>query len=437
MSPLRRLAMALPIDRMSSDQFQPIQGMSDIAYPEISVWQNLESQARRLLNLYGFSEVRTPVVELRSVFERSLGDTTDVVQKEMYQFEDAGGRSLVLRPEGTAGITRYIAGLGQDGAGARVFYVGPMFRRERPQAGRKRQFHQFGAEAIGEANSHADAEMIAMQVHLLQTWGLKEFKIRVNTRGEASDRVAVQKGILELLQARKSELCEDCQRRMDGNVLRVLDCKNPKCKTVVASLPPMTTFMSESSRTYFDAVLNSIKRLELAVEVDPTLVRGLDYYQHTVWEISHQGLGAQDAIGAGGRYVINMGSREVSGVGFAMGMERIIMALTSEQGELKPPSIPLVWIVSMDSELLDVHLQLAQTLRMRGIACGIDLNGRSVKAQMKAAGRANARWAILHGLQEQEKGTFLLKDMESGSQSEVEMPELLERLKLAVIHAVV
>jgi len=421
---------------MSSDQFQPIQGMSDIAYPEISIWQSLESQARRLLRLYGFSEVRTPIVEMRSVFERSLGDTTDVVQKEMYQFDDAGGRALVLRPEGTAGITRFIAGLGQDGAGARVFYVGPMFRRERPQAGRKRQFHQFGAEAIGDSNPHVDAEMIAMQVHLLQEWGLKNFKIRMNTRGLAEDRIAVQKGIHELLQARKSELCEDCQRRMDGNVLRVLDCKNPKCRAVVASLPPMTSFMAESSRDYLNEVLRVIKRLELAVEVDPTLVRGLDYYQHTVWEISHQGLGAQDAIGAGGRYIINIGNREISGVGFAMGMERIIMALTSEQGELKSESLPLVWIVSMDKSLLDVHLQLAQTLRMRGIACNVDLSGRSIKAQMRAAGKSNARWVILHGQQEQDKGTFQFKDMQTGTQQEVDMPDLLEQLKLAIIHPV-
>lgn len=422
---------------MASEEFQPIQGMSDVAYPEIVLWQRLEESARRVLNLYGFSEVRTPVVEKRSVFERSLGDTTDVVQKEMYQFEDAGGRPLVLRPEGTAGITRYIASLGQEGDGSRVYYVGPMFRRERPQAGRKRQFHQFGAEAIGQPNPHADAEIIAMQVHLLRAWGLKQFRIRINTRGLAEDRKAVQDGMLARLAGVKDRLCDDCRRRMDGNVLRVLDCKNPGCRAVVAELPPMTSFMSEAARTYLDDVLRIVRRLELDVEVDPILVRGLDYYQHTVWEISHHGLGAQDAIGAGGRYQITMGNRVINGVGFAMGLERIIMALTAEQGAWTPPSIPLVWIVSMDRSLLDVHLQLAQTLRLRGIVCGIDLDGRSVKAQMKAAGRAGARWAILHGLAEQENGTFQLKDMESGAQQEVSMPELLERLHPAVLHAVV
>ncbi len=421
---------------MASEEFQPIQGMSDLAYPEINLWQQLEESARRVLSLYGFSEVRTPIVEKRSVFDRSLGDTTDVVQKEMYQFEDAGGRPLVLRPEGTAGITRFIASLGQDGDGARVYYVGPMFRRERPQAGRKRQFHQFGAESIGDPNPHVDAEIIAMQVHLLRAWGLKQFRIRINTRGTADDRKAVQAALLERLNAVKDRLCDDCRRRMEGNVLRVLDCKNPGCRAVVAELPPMTTFMAESSRNYLAEVLRVITRLGLDVQVDPTLVRGLDYYQHTVWEISHAGLGAQDAIGAGGRYLIMVGNRSVHGVGFAMGLERIIMALNSEQGEWKPPTLPLVWIVSMDKSLLDVHLELAQTLRMRGIVCGIDLDGRSVKAQMKAAGKAGARWTILHGTAEQEKGTFQLKDMESGLQSEVSMPELLERLNPAVLHII-
>jgi histidyl-tRNA synthetase len=420
---------------MASDEFQPIQGMSDVAYPEIVLWQRLEETARRVLSLYGFSEVRTPVVEKRSVFDRSLGDTTDIVQKEMYQFEDAGGRPLVLRPEGTAGITRFIAGLGQDGHGARVYYVGPMFRRERPQAGRKRQFHQFGAEAIGAPNPHADAEIIAMQVHLLRAWGLKDFRVRINTRGTAEDRQAVQAGLRQRLEAVADRLCGDCQRRLTTNVLRVLDCKNPGCRAVVAELPPMTSFMAEASRAYLEDVVRVIRHLELDVQVDPTLVRGLDYYQHTVWEIAHHGLGAQDAIGAGGRYAITMGNRVIDGVGFAMGLERIIMALTAEQGAFAPPPVPLVWIVSADAALLDVHLQLVQTLRLRGIVCGLDLDRRSVKAQMKAAGKAGARWVILHGVAEQEKGTFQLKDMESGKQDEVSMPELLERLNPAVLHA--
>lgn len=413
---------------MPADELQPVQGMADLASPDIEAWQKLEALAGQVMYLYGFSEVRTPVVERRAVFEHSLGNTTDVVQKEMYQFEDAGGRSLVLRPEGTAGVIRHIASLGQDGRSSRVYYSGPMFRRERPQAGRRRQFHQIGAEAIGDPNPHADAEMIALQAHLLHAWGLRGFTLRINTRGLPEDRAAVQRAMREQLEACKNKLCEDCQRRVGTNVLRVLDCKNPSCRSVVAALPPMTSFMSEEARNYLEEVLRVVRRLELSVEVDPILVRGLDYYQHTVWEISHPGLGAQDAIGAGGRYGIEFAGREIPGVGFAMGVERILMALAAEGSMPVPSNGGGVWIVGMDKDLRDVHLQLAQTLRMRGVACGVDLSGKSVKAQMRTAGRAGARLVILHGAAEQEKGTYQLKDMETGEQKEVSMSELMAAL---------
>ena len=420
---------------MSSEEFQPIQGMVDLANPEVSLWQHLEQEARTVLTLYGFSEVRTPIVERKSVFDRSLGDATDVVQKEMYQFEDAGGRLLVLRPEGTAGITRYIGRLGQDGASARVYYMGPMFRRERPQAGRYRQFHQLGVEAMGEPNPYVDAEIIAMQAHLLKRWGLNRFQVKINTRGEAEDQALVKKFLEDALAPHLPNLCENCQRRYRENILRILDCKNPACRAIVTSLPSATQAMSESSRQYLDEVLRILQRLELEVEIDPMLVRGFDYYRHTVWEISHEGLGAQDAIAGGGRYLIQMGGRNIPGVGFALGMERIVMALTSEGSAPVPPRPELVWLVSMDTSLRDVHLQLAQTLRMRGVACGMDMSGRSVKAQMRAAGKAQARWVILHGVPEEEKGVFQLKNMESGIQEEVDMPTLLERLMPGSVHA--
>ncbi|HMP90602.1 MAG TPA: histidine--tRNA ligase [Kiritimatiellia bacterium] len=420
---------------MSSDEFQPIQGMVDLAYPEIALWQQLEQQSRSILHLYGFTEVRTPVVERRSVFDRSLGDSTDVVQKEMYQFEDAGGRLLVLRPEGTAGITRYIARIGQDGASARVYYIGPMFRRERPQAGRYRQFHQLGVEAIGEPNPHVDAEIMAMQIHLLKAWGLSQFQVKLNTRGESEDQALVKAFLEKELQPHLDRLCDNCRRRYNENILRILDCKNPACRDVVSSLPPATEAMSEKSKNYLAEVLRILERLEIPAVIDPTLVRGFDYYRHTVWEITHSGLGAQDAIAGGGRYSITMGSRVIPGVGFAMGIERVIMALKSESAALPGEIKDQVWLVSMDESLLDVHLQLAQTLRMRGISCFLDMSGRSVKAQMRSAGKSGARWVVLHGRHEEEKGTFQLKNMESGVQEEVEMPVLLERIKASPVHA--
>ena len=412
---------------MSSEDLQPIQGMSDIAPPEVYAWQEVESAARRILGLYGFSEIRTPVLEKSSVFLRSLGETTDVVQKEMYLFEDRGGRSIAVRPEGTASVMRYIASKGQEAQDARLYYIGPMFRCERPQAGRKRQFHQLGAEAIGPANAAADAEMLAMQAHLLSGFGLKGFKININTRGMPEDRAAVTEGLRNALQPHLAALCEDCVRRMDTNILRVLDCKNETCRGIVKSLPPATSFMAESSRQYLERVLTFLKSLEIEASVNPALVRGLDYYVHTVWEITHPALGAQDALAGGGRYKLAMGGRDVEGVGFAMGMERLIMAIGKDAAPAAPARSG-VWLVAFGEAAFAENLKLMQVLRQRGTRCGMDLAGRSMKAQMRAADRASAAYVVLRGGDELAKGTFQLKDMSDGTQTEVALPDLLERL---------
>jgi len=230
-----------------SSNIQPVPGMSDLATPEIMLWQMLEQRARRVLTRYGFTELRTPLVEKTELFVRSIGDTTDVVQKEMYTFEDRGGRSLSLRPEGTASVIRHIAGGGPEALQSRVYYSGAMFRAERPQAGRKRQFHQIGAEALGAPSPAADAECIALQHDLLSTWGLKNFSIRLNTRGTPEDREQVAAGLRSVLEPQLGLLCDDCQRRYNENVLRILDCKNEKCRKIVSALPAMTTFMSEEA----------------------------------------------------------------------------------------------------------------------------------------------------------------------------------------------
>ncbi len=414
---------------MTSDSFQPIQGMSDLAVPEIHLWQRLEDTARDLLSRYAFREVRTPILERTDVFERSLGDTTDVVRKEMYSFEDRGGRNLTLRPEGTAGVIRYVAGQGQDAQEARLYYIGPMFRSERPQAGRRRQFHQLGVEAIGAPCPAADAEAIALQAHLLGAWGLDEFRMEVNTRGLPEDRARVADGLRDALKTKRAELCEDCHRRYEENPLRILDCKKTECRDVVAGLPPVTSFMSVEARDYLRDVLQILKRLEIPVTENPRLVRGLDYYVHTVWEVTHVGLGAQDALSGGGRYALTLGNKTVEGVGFAMGLERVIAALTG-QG-MDPKSLaerPDVWLVSQGASAFDENLVLMQTLRMRGVSCGMDLQGRSMKAQMRAANRADSRYVIIRGEHEMEEGTFQLKNMEDGVQEELDMPDLIQRL---------
>jgi len=414
---------------MASSSFQPIQGMSDIAPPDVYIWQMIEERAREVFARYRFQEIRTPSLEKTELFTHSLGDTTDVVTKEMYSLEDRGGRKLSLRPEGTAGAVRYIASGGEETANARIFYIGPMFRCERPQAGRKRQFHQIGVEAIAAPNPRADAEVIALQLHLLSAWGLDGAKIRLNTIGLPEERAAVLEGLREAIRPRLSELPEEAQERFETNVLRLLDSKDPAVQAVIADLPPVIEFLSAESRAYLDTVIETLRSLEIDVEIDPSLVRGLDYYVHTVWEVVHGGLGAQNAISGGGRYRIQVGNKTIDGVGFAMGVERMIAALeangvTAEQFAPKPA----VFIVSLGEAALKENMLLAQMLRQRGIACEMELADRKVKAQMKRANRAGAEQVIIRGDTELEKGIFVLKNMEEGTQRDVELPELMELL---------
>jgi histidyl-tRNA synthetase len=408
---------------------QPVQGMSDLGPPEIALWQRIEKTARQIFDLYGFVEVRTPALEYTPLFTRSLGDTTEVVQKEMYTFEDRGGRSLSLRPEGTAGVIRYVAGLGPEALDSRFYYLGPMFRAERPQAGRRRQFHQVGVEALGPANPAADAENIALQQNLFSAWGIRDGQIEINTRGESDDREAVSKGLKDAIRPRLAELCEDCRRRFETNVLRILDCKNEACGKVAAGLPPVTDFMSESSRKYLEEVLRLLKLLEINVRVNPRLVRGLDYYVHTVWEIKHSALGAQDALSGGGRYRIDLGGKSIEGVGFAIGLERVVAVLEKlKSGPAEEPKRPLVWMVSVGEKAFEENLKLVQSLRMNGVRCGLDLGRGSMKSQMRAANKAGASYAVICGERELSEGVFVLKTMKDGAQEDVELPALVERL---------
>ncbi len=414
---------------MASTSHQPIQGMSDIAPPDIALWQMIEQRAREIFARYRFSEIRTPILEKLELFTHSLGDTTDVVTKEMYTLEDRGGRKLSLRPEGTAGAIRYVASGGEETANARVFYMGPMFRCERPQAGRKRQFHQIGVEAVGTPNPLADAEVIALQVHLLAAWGLKGAKIRLNTIGLPEERAAVVNGLREAIRPCLSELPEDAQQRFETNVLRLLDSKDDAVKKIIAGIPPVIEFMSEGSRAYLDTVIKTLKKLEIDVELDASLVRGLDYYVHTVWEVVHSGLGAQNALAGGGRYRIQLDGKAVDGVGFAMGVERVIASLEATgitAAQFAPP--PPVFIVSLGEAALNENLLLLQMLRQRGIACEMELSVRKVQAQMRRADKVGAKAVIIRGDTELQKGTFVLKNMADGSQREVELPELMELL---------
>jgi len=409
---------------MASGEFQPLQGMSDICAPEIYIWRMIEEKARTLFKAYGYEELRTPVLEKLSVFQRSIGDATDVVKKEMYSFKP-GKHHIAMRPEGTAGTIRNLAGRGEEGLNARVFYMAQMFRYERPQAGRKRQFHQIGVEATGEPNPLADAECIALQQHLLEEWGLTGSKIQISTRGMPSDRQPVADGLRKALQPHLAELCDDCQRRIDENVLRVIDCKNETCGKIVDQIPSALEFMSEGSRAYLDTVIQTLEQMGIEVEVNPRLVRGLDYYVHTVWEITHGALGAQNAIAGGGRYEIALGRKGIPGVGFAMGIERVITALeacgvTAEQFAPKGG----IWVVSLGEKALAENMKLIRELRNKGIRCGMELEVKSMKAQMRKANRSGVEKVIIRGDDEIEKQTLIVKDMEQGTQEEGALSKL-------------
>lgn len=402
---------------MASERYQPLQGMSDLFAPEIHQWQTLEQTAREVLHRYQFTELRTPILEYEEVFLHSLGSTTDIVQKEMFAFEDRGGRRVALRPEGTAGVMRFLSSLGPDAQTARVFYMGPMFRSERPQAGRKRQFHQIGVESMGAPDPRLDAECILLQLDLLAAWGLDDAALQLNTRGSKARHAEIAGQYREALSERIDELCDDCKRRIHTNVLRVLDCKQSECRAIVESLPGVPDLVSTEDRAYFDAVCACLDRVSAKYTVQPRMVRGLDYYEHTVWEVTHPALGAQDALAGGGRYAVQMGGTGLSGVGFAAGMERTLMAL---EGRLSTsgPACDL-WLVSLGEAALDFNFALCRELRVAGLHCGMSMVARSMKAQMRAANRVGARFALILGESELESGQGQLKNMEDGSQQDI------------------
>lgn len=408
---------------------QSLQGMTDIEFPEVNIWQTLESRAREVMVRYDFREIRTPIVEMASVYLHSLGDTSEIVQKQMYAFETRGGKQVCLRPEGTAGVMRYVSGNLQELQEARLYYMGPMFRAERPQAGRKRQFHQLGVECLGPASARQDAEVIALQAALFKAWNLEEVIFQLNTRGSLEDFPKILEGLRSELLPRQDSLCEDCRRRLDNNVLRILDCKNPDCRNVVENVPPITTWMAADSIRYFDDLRTALKSFEVDVVVNPLLVRGLDYYQHSIWEVTSGRLGAQDALSGGGRYQMKAGNKMIQGVGFGIGMERVLMALSEKtKADFAKEPRPLIYLVAQNEAARDPLIKLLRQLRERGYRARMDLTGKSMKAQMKAAGRQQARQVILLGESELNSGTIQLRDMDSGEQTEIAMDQVLNTL---------
>ena len=407
--------------------FAPPPGTSDIFPDESGAWRLLENTAAQIFSRYGYGELRTPVFEYTEVFQRGLGGETEVVLKEMYTFEDRGGRSLTLRPEGTAGVMRALSNTdAANGTEQRVFYYGPMFRGERPSAGRRRQFHQIGVENVGRCAPLIDAECIAMLHRYLQAIGIDGACFTINSRGVAEDRPPAEAMLREYFARHIDRMCPDCRTRLERNIWRILDCKQECCQPIIDAAPAYFDAFGESSKAYFREVQTALTALEVPFKVSSRLVRGLDYYVHTVFEVTHDALGGQIAIAGGGRYELFLPGekRPLPGVGFAAGMERLL--LVREALGLSAPASGTAdcFLIGLNAEARMANLMLADALRGAGRTVALELEERSFKAQMRAANRSGARCAVIRGESELANRTAIVKRMDDGSQCEVPESDL-------------
>jgi histidyl-tRNA synthetase len=419
-----------------SSKIQAPKGFEDVLPAESWKWQAVERIARETAEAYNFREIRTPVMEHSEVFHRGVGETSDIVRKETYTFEDRGGRSMTLRPEGTAGVVRAMIESGlvaQEGARVKVFYIAPNFRAENVQKGRLRQHHQFGAEAFGTADPAQDAECILLQVDFYRRCGLRDVALQINSLGDAESKQRYREELRKFLAPRRQDLSEDSRRRLEENPLRILDSKDPRDAEAVRGAPPATDSLSEKSRRHFETVRELLSSSAVPFQVNPNLVRGFDYYTETLWEVTASGLGAQNAIGGGGRYdnlVENLGGRATPGVGFGSGLERLLIALDAQGVKLPDARRPLVWLAYHGEAARAAQWRLLGELRAAGVAADMDHSGRSVKAQFKLSDREGARWVITVGETELAGGTVVLKDLSTAEQTTLTRDQVIERLRV-------
>jgi histidyl-tRNA synthetase len=412
-------------------------GTQDILPGQVEKWQYIEMKARELCRRFQYQEIRTPIFEHTELFQRGVGDTTDIVQKEMYTFEDRGERSLTLRPEGTAPVVRsFIENkmYGNANQPVKLYYMGPMFRYERPQAGRYRQFVQFGVEAMGSADPAIDAEVISLAVSLYKELGLKKLKVVINSLGDKESRSAHREALISHFQPRIGEFCSDCQNRLEKNPMRILDCKQDRDHELMKTAPSILDYLNDESRAYFEKVQSYLTALNIDFEVDSNLVRGLDYYNHTAFEIMSdaEGFGAITTLCGGGRYnglAEQLGGPETPGIGFALSIERLIAALDAE-GITLPVNEKLdCYLVSLGEDAKDYTVQLLYQLRSAGFSAERDYLDRKVKAQFKAADRLNAKFVAVLGDDELKANKISVKNMESGEQVELELATFVEKFK--------
>lgn len=407
-----------------------LKGFKDILPEEVSLWQMVERKAREIFHRYGFTEIKVPILEKTELFVRTIGEDTDIVEKEMYTFTDRNGASITMRPEGTAPVIRaYIEhGLNVKSPVQRLYTTGPMFRHERPQKGRLRQFHQLSVEVLGSNSPKVDAEVMAMAWQLLQEIGLLA-SLEINSLGCPECRPSFKEALSDFLASRQNNLCEDCQRRSKTNPLRVLDCKSDNCQKQYEAAPSILDYLCTPCEEHFQEVQQGLTLLDIPYTLNSFMVRGLDYYSRTTFELITGDLGAQSAIGAGGRYdglVRQLGGPDVPGIGFAMGMERLIMLL-SQQPDLDTGKDLDLFVIAMGDAAYEKCFVMVQKFRVLGIRVLMDHEGRSMKKQLKLADKHNARFALLLGDDELAKKEATIKNMVSGEQLGVPLIDDIEQ----------
>lgn len=412
-------------------EFSAPRGTKDILPEEILNWKRIEEISRTIFRIYGYEEISTPIFEETSLFTRSIGEVTDIVQKQMLNLEAKEPR-LSLRPEATASVARaYIEHSFHKKQGlTKLFYIGPMFRSERPQKGRLREFHHIGVEAIGVTNPFLDAEAISLCAGLLKNIGVEDFLLKINSLGCKQDKERLAKVLKELLEKKVNSLCVDCQNRFHKNIFRILDCKNQGCREIVNKIDLKGKFLCADCQKYFNQVLGALKQLNIPFEVSNQLVRGLDYYTHTVFEISHSSLGSQDALGAGGRYnnlVKDLGGPDLGAVGFALGFERVLMAAKSKENIKNP--LTEVFIATLGEKAFEAGFNLLDKIRKSGVSSQIDFEAASLKSQMRQANNLKAKLVVLIGDEELKNNSVVLKDMVSGNQENISLENLIEVVK--------
>ena len=409
--------------------YNALKGIEDILPPDIYVWQKIESYAKKMFQIYGFQEIRLPIIESTDIFRRSIGENTDIVEKEMYTFPDKAGRSITMRPEGTAPAVRCFIEhkLYELPAPQKFFYTGPMFRYERPQKGRFRQFYQIGAEAFGVPQPSLDTEVIAMLYGFLDGIGLKEVNFEINSIGCEKCRPDYKDALLSLFSDRLEGFCTDCQRRYHTNPLRILDCKVEKCIELRKGAPIVTEYLCDECKTHFHDLLSLLQAMKIPYTLNPNLVRGLDYYTGTTFEVTSEHLGSQKAVAAGGRYdrlVEEFGGPATPAIGFAVGMERLV-TLIKELSEEKAPS-PRVFIATLGKEAEMEGFMIARDLRSKGIWVEPNYGGASLKSQLRRADRIGAEFAFIIGENELKAGKIQWKNMKNGTQGELEAKGIMD-----------